>query len=250
MPWLERVRSDSAVLLRLARGMPRRGDPGERLQRFYAGQADSYDAFRERLLAGRRELIESLRLKARAHVVELGAGTGANVDWFEPARRADCTFELVDLCRPLLEVAARRHAGRANISIVEADAATWQSARKADLVLLSYALSMMPHWRAVLANCDALLAPRGRIAVVDFYVSAREPRAGLVRHSAPERWFWPRWFRHDGVELSPDRLAALRAAFPTHRLSEHRHALPYLRALSVPYFRFVGERAPFDLLTW
>lgn len=238
---LEALNDEFRVLRQLARGMPRRGSHVERLAAFYGGQAGAYDRFRERLLAGRAELITPLAVKAGAHIVELGAGTGRNLDFFAPAVRQDCRFSLVDLCAPLLAQARLRVAGRVNVDVVEADAAAWQPAQPADLVLLSYALSMMPSWRGVIANARRMLAPHGRIAVVDFYVSASAPAPGLSRHGALTRAFWPRWFAHDGVQLGPERLDELRQQFPRHALVEDRHAVPYLPGLRVPHFRFVGQ---------
>ena len=52
---LDALRADAGVLLSLLRGMPRSATHEERLQAFYAPQAAHYDAFRERLLQGRRE---------------------------------------------------------------------------------------------------------------------------------------------------------------------------------------------------
>jgi S-adenosylmethionine-diacylgycerolhomoserine-N-methlytransferase len=65
---------DAQVLLRLLRGQPRRGTLAERLEAFYAPQAEHYDAFRKRLLHGRAELMGRLDPRPGDHVVELGAG--------------------------------------------------------------------------------------------------------------------------------------------------------------------------------
>jgi S-adenosylmethionine-diacylgycerolhomoserine-N-methlytransferase len=238
---LEALNDEFRVLRQLLRGMPRRGSHGERLAGFYAGQAGAYDRFRERLLAGRAELIAPLALQPGAHVVELGAGTGRNVQFFPADTQARCRFTLVDLCAPLLAQARQRVAGRANVCVVEADATAWQPAQPADLVLLSYALSMMPSWRGVIANARRMLAPGGRVAVVDFYVSAATPAPGLSRHGLFTRAFWPRWFAHDGVQLGPERLDELRQQFPRHTLVEDAHPVPYLPGLRVPHFRFVGS---------
>ena len=73
---------DLAVIRQLLRGEPRGGDHKDRLERFYGPQADAYDRFRERLLHGRRELIEALPAGTGAHVVELGGGTGRNLEFF------------------------------------------------------------------------------------------------------------------------------------------------------------------------
>lgn len=242
MRWSEGVR-EAGVLLKLLRGMPGQGSHASRLDRFYTGQADHYDAFRKKLLGGRRALIESLDVRAGMHIVEIGAGTGSNVGFFDDARQSDCGFTLVDLCTPLIEQAKARFRDRANVSVLRADATRLRLERPADIVLLSYALTMMPTWDEVLRRATALLAPHGQIAVVDFYLlDATPPSACLARHRAVERLFWRRWFRHDGVELDQRRLERLLQLFPDHDLTEHRHRLPWMAGLSVPYYRFVGRR--------
>ena len=51
-----RLASDLRVLYHLALKPVRGADHAARLDSFYAGQAEAYDAFRKRLLAGRAEL--------------------------------------------------------------------------------------------------------------------------------------------------------------------------------------------------
>lgn len=243
MRLLEPLNDEFRVLRQLLRGMPRSGSHRERLDGFYAGQAAAYDRFRERLLAGRADLVAAIDLQPGEHLVELGAGTGRNLGFFSQAQRQQCRFSLVDLCTPLLQQARERCAGRANIEVISADAAEFSPRQPAQVVMLSYALTMMPAWRAVLANAQRMLAPGGRIAVVDFYVSAAHAVPGLRQHAAATRAFWPRWFAHDGVQLDPHRLDDLRARFPCHSLVEDRHAVPYLPLLRVPHYRFVGKQA-------
>ena len=72
---------DGRVLLRLLRGQPRAANHADRLEAFYAPQAEHYDRFRERLLHGRRELIERLDPRPGQSVVELGGGTGRNLEF-------------------------------------------------------------------------------------------------------------------------------------------------------------------------
>jgi hypothetical protein len=102
---------------------------------------------------------------------------------------------------------------------------------------------MIPDWRGAIDNAVSQLAPGGALAVVDFYVSAANPDPGLERHSGLVRWFWPRWFGHDGVELDHRRLDHLRRILPDHCLVEASAGVPYLPGLKVPYYRFVGRRA-------
>jgi S-adenosylmethionine-diacylgycerolhomoserine-N-methlytransferase len=242
---------DTRVLWSMLRGQPRRGSHAERLAAFYGPQAGEYDAFRERLLHGRAEMIHGLMdaLQARrgslagAHLVELGGGTGRNLLYFGDRLDELGRVDLVDLCAPLLAEARRRFAHRGAIHITEADACTWRPEEAVDAVYFSYALTMIPDWRAALDNAIAMLKPGGVLGVVDFYVSDAHPAPGLARHDAFTRFFWPRWFAHDGVHPHPSHLRALRERLPDHRLQESTAAVPYLPLLRVPFYRFIGLNA-------
>jgi S-adenosylmethionine-diacylgycerolhomoserine-N-methlytransferase len=233
--------SDARILLHLLRGQPRRGSHAERLQAFYAPQANAYDNFRERLLHGRQALIELLAPRAGECVVELGAGTGRNLLFFGERLAGLQQATLVDLCPALLEQARARTAAMANVRVIEDDATRWQPEQPVDCVYLSYALTMIPDWRAAIDNAIAMLRPGGRLGVVDFYVSAPHPAAGLARHGPLTRWFWPRWFSHDGVHPTPEHLDLLRERLPRHQLVESRAPVPYLPGLRMPYYCFVGH---------
>ncbi|MDD4880896.1 MAG: class I SAM-dependent methyltransferase [Gallionellaceae bacterium] len=229
--------ADARVLWRMLRGQPRHGNHAERLAGFYAPQADRYDSFRARLLHGRAELIEALEIPAGARVVELGAGTGSNLEALDracPLARL-ASVQLVDLCPPLLAVARRRVAGLGNVEVIEADATAWRPAQPVDRVYLSYALTMMPDWQAVLANAHAMLAPGGRLGVVDFHLPEAAGRM--------EKAFWRRWFGHDGVHLSGRHLPALRSLCRESLVRERRAALPYLPVVRAPYYLYVGTKA-------
>lgn len=126
--------------------------------------------------------------------------------------------------------------------MVEADATAWRPDAPVDCVYFSYALTMTPDWRAALANALSMLKPGGLPGVVDFYTSAAQPAAGLVRHGTFTRDFWPRWFAHDGVHLDPAHLATLRESLPAHELAERRTTMPYLPRIRVPYYVLVGQR--------
>jgi S-adenosylmethionine-diacylgycerolhomoserine-N-methlytransferase len=235
-------RGDAQVLLRLLRGQPRRGSLAERLQAFYGPQAAHYDAFRERLLHGRAELMERLSPAPGAWLVELGAGTGRNLDFLGERLGSLGRVELVDLCPALLEQARRRTRTLSNVRVIEGDAVSYRPERPVDCVYFSYSLTMIPDWEGALHNAVAMLRPGGRLGVVDFYVSARAPEPGLIRHGPLTRWFWPRWFGHDGVHPNPAHLPTLRRLLADHGVTEHRAPVPYLPGLRVPYYCFVGCR--------
>jgi S-adenosylmethionine-diacylgycerolhomoserine-N-methlytransferase len=240
----ESPRGDFAILRQMLRGIPRDGTHAQNLQNFYAAQAPDYDRFRERLLHGRAELIAKLAmsLPPQARIVELGGGTGRNVEFFE-AKLADiAALDLVDLCPALLARARERLAPFPNVRVVEADATTFKPCMPVDCVYFSYALTMIPDWRAAIANAIAMLKPGGQLGVVDFYHSSRNPLPQHRRHDAFTRHFWRRWFAHDGVRLDPEHLKLLCAEMPQHELIEERAPVPYLPGLRVPYYIFVGRK--------
>jgi S-adenosylmethionine-diacylgycerolhomoserine-N-methlytransferase len=242
------IGSDARVLVQLLRGQPRRGPLAERLQAFYAPQAGHYDRFRERLLHGRRQLIERLDPPPGARLVELGAGTGRNLLFFGPRIGKFAQVDLVDLCPALLDQARERSRHWPNVRTQEADVLCYRPEQPVDCVYFSYSLTMIPDWRGALENALAMLRPGGVLGVVDFYVSEPDPAPGLVRHRALSRWFWPRWFAHDGVRPDSRHLPALRQLLPDHRLQECTAPVPYLPGLRVPYYLFVGRRREMEEL--
>lgn len=235
--------SDARILASMARGLPRRGTHADALAAFYGPQADRYDAFRERLLQGRDRLVSHLPVAPGDHLVELGGGTGRNLDFFGARLDVAARVDLVDVCAPLLDIAHRRLAGRKNVRVITADATSYRPDRAADCVFFSYALTMIPDWRAAVHNAIGMLRPGGTIGVVDFYVSEAHPEAGLARHGWLTRYGWPAWFRHDGVHLSADHLPYLRERVHTVDLEEHRARVPYVPVVTVPYYIFIGRKA-------
>ena len=231
-----RVLADARVLLALAKGAGGAGAHHERLERFYGPQAGDYDRFRERLLPGRRELIAALPVAAGARVVELGGGTGRNAEFFGERLATFARLDIVDLCAPLLAVAEERHAFRNNVRCTMADATRWRPKAPVDAVYISYALTMIPDWRAAIDNAAAMLAPGGVLGVVDFHVARHHHRLTRV--------FWPRWFAHDGVHLSEHHVPYLRWRVDQIHYEEHRTTVPYLPGASVPYYLFLGRKRP------
>ncbi|GAB4132488.1 class I SAM-dependent methyltransferase [Thermopirellula anaerolimosa] len=242
------VLADIKILYRMVFHPGRGADHAERLESFYAAQADNYDSFRKRLLQGREELWRALGIPQDGVWVDLGAGTGANAENFGPGIENLRRIHLVDLSPSLLEVAKRRIADRgwSNVVTHVADATRFRPEEPADVVTFSYSLTMIPDWFAALENAFAMLKPGGRIGVVDFYVSRKFPAEGLRRHGTFSRLFWTFWFNYDNVFPSPDHIPYLQRHFDTVLLEEHRAKVPYLPFAKAPYYIFVGQKPAED----
>lgn len=230
----ESIASDLRVISSMIRGRRAGDSHASRLDAFYAAQAGDYDRFRERLLHGRKELIARLPLPPRACVAEIGAGTGRTAAWFGPRLDDMRQLDLVDLCTPLLDEARKRFAGRHNVRIVEADACEYVSDEPLDAVYFSYSLTMIPDWRRTVERALAMLAPDGVIGAVDFTV--------MPWHSEVARWFWPRWFGHDGVHLDGDHVELLLARTSCVHLRFSHGAVPWMPGLRVPWYLYIGRK--------
>ena len=149
--------------------------PDERMDRIYRRQRHVYDVTRKYYLLGRDRLIQRLNPPAGGRVLEIGCGTARNLI---VAARAhpDVRFFGIDISSEMLETARRlveREGLATDIRLARADATTFDPALLFGVpgfsrIFVSYSLSMMPGWQAVLERALGWLAPGGELHVVDF----------------------------------------------------------------------------------
>lgn len=209
--------------------------------------------------------------------VDIGGGTGWNIEAMSQFVDVPTFFDsvyLVDFSPSLCEVARKRFArlGWTNVRIVCQDARTFRledhepilhserprspevayfSQEKprhigANLITMSYSLSMIPDYYSVVDSLTSLLAPNGIIGVVDFYVqsqvdiSFRNYTGGLIdRHvNFLGRTFWRAWFDIDRVALEPGRRDYLEYRFGTVLNVNTRNYV----LCAIPYHIWLGTR--------
>ena len=101
---------------------------------------------------------------------------------------------------------------------------------------------MTANWRKTICNAVRMLRPGGTLGVVDFFVSEATPPPGEARHSWISRQFWPRWFAHDGVHLTPEHRRVLGDCTDALHLEQHTAPVPWLPLLRVPYYLYIGRK--------
>lgn len=240
------VLKDLKILYHLAL-RPVRGDShAQRMESFYSGQATAYDDFRKRLLHGREQLFQKIPISEGDVWVDLGGGTGGNLEFVADRVGKLKQAYVVDLSPSLLKVARQRFDanGWQHVSAVEADATAWKPpSGTVQVVTFSYSLTMIPDWFAAIDNAIDMLAPGGLLGVVDFYVSRKHPAQERTRHSWFTRAFWPVWFSMDNVFLCPDHLPYLQSRLETVWCNESRSKVPYIPFLRTPYYQFIGRKS-------
>lgn len=147
----------------------------ELMDRVYRHQRHIYDATRKYYLLGRDHLIARLDPPDGGHVLELGCGTGRNLIAAAKAYRQARLYG-VDISHQMLSTARRNIAGpglygrillaRDDATGVDPTAAF--GVQRFDRVFFSYSLSMISPWRQALAHGADLVAPGGRLSLVDF----------------------------------------------------------------------------------
>lgn len=237
--------SDLRVLYHLTLAPVRGSSHAQRMESFYSGQAAEYDEFRKRLLSGREDLFAAIDVPEDGVWVDMGGGTGSNLELLGDRIERLRKVYVVDLSSSLLGQVRHRAKQRGwdHVETVQADATAFTPPEEqVDLVTFSYSLTMIPDWFAALSQARQLLRPGGQIGVVDFYVSRKYPDSEMHRHGWLTRTFWPIWFASDNVHLSPDHLPFLRHHFTQHQLSECMGKIPLFPLVRAPYYWFVGTR--------
>ncbi|RYN78272.1 hypothetical protein AA0120_g11018 [Alternaria tenuissima] len=212
--------------------------------------------------------------------VDIGGGTGHNVEQmnaFVPVASFFRAVYVVDLSPSLCEMARKRFArlGWTNVKVICQDARAFRlhehepqayerkeiisqgqtvrdldenaDAGGAELVTMSYALSMIPEFYPVIDSIDSLMSPNGVIGVVDFYVQnqvdfmGRNYMGGAIdRHCMwISRVFWRTWFEIDRVNLEPARRDYLEYRFGTVLSINARNNF-FGTGIKLPYFIWLG----------
>lgn len=192
--------------------MDRTLDHGALMDRIYRWQRrfGFYDLTRKYYLVGRDPLIAGLAPPPGGTVLEIGCGTGRNL--VHAARLyPGVALHGIDISREMLAAAGaavERNGLRGRVRLARADAAGFDPAatfgcEAYDRIFISYAVSMIPQWRAVMEAAARRLAPGGELHIADF-----GDMAGLPGWSKAAMYTWLRWYH---VTPRPDLFGAAAA---------------------------------------
>ncbi|KAM0721080.1 hypothetical protein Q7P37_003366 [Cladosporium fusiforme] len=217
------------------------------------------------------------QIRSKPIWVDIGGGTGWNIEQMQQQLDVPTFFHaiyLVDLSTSLCDVARERfhRLGWKNVHVICEDARRFRlsdyetgvsddkahfSIGKsaydedahdfigADLLTMSYSLSMIPEFHPAIDSVSNLLAKNGIVGVVDFYVQnqvefqSRNYIGGAINRHCMwiSRVFWRTWFELDRVNLDSARRDYIEYKFGTILSTNRRCRLMGFR---IPYYIFVG----------
>ncbi|MCO5155433.1 MAG: class I SAM-dependent methyltransferase [Aquamicrobium sp.] len=188
--------------------MDRTLDHGALMDRVYRWQRrfGFYDLTRKYYLLARDPMIAGLAPPPGGAMLEIGCGTGRNL--VRAARLyPGVALHGIDISREMLTAAGaavERNGLRGRVRLALADAAGFDPAttfgrENYDRIFISYAVSMIPQWRAVVEAAARRLAPGGALHIADF-----GDMAALPAWSRAAMHTWLRWYH---VTPRPDLFA-------------------------------------------
>lgn len=150
-------------------------DHAAHMDGIYRYQRYIYDLTRKYYLLGRDRMIADLKPPLGGTVLEIGCGTGRNLI-LAAKRYPDARFYGFDISEMMLAT-ARANIAKAGLSeritVAQGDASAFDTTAMFQLptfdrVFISYALSMIPPWKAALPLAIRATRPGGRLHIVDF----------------------------------------------------------------------------------
>lgn len=192
--------------------------PSIHMDRMYRNQRRIYDATRAYYLLGRNQLLDGLNAGPGTTVLEIACGTARNLlraAEFYP----EATLYGIDISSEMLitarkSVAKSRHSQRIKLALADAtrfDAMALFGVERADRIVISYALSMIPPWHAALDEALLHVDPGGSLHIVDFGTMDGIPH--------PARRALVAWLEHFDVTPRRNLEAVCEAAAARHGMT-------------------------------
>jgi len=178
--------------------------------------------------AGLREIRRDLLSEASGRTVEIGAGTGANLELYPAAAHHLALVEPGPHMRRRLDPRAREAAPAVEVIAAPAESLPFED-DEFDTAVFTLALCTVPDPEAALAEAARVLKPSGKLLFLE-HVRSNSPRLAQWQDRLESVWR----FLGDGCHCNRDTVATIKASPLRLERVEHGRlpkALPLIRPL-------------------
>ena len=141
----------------------------QKISRRYDWHMKVYNLIGMRIAKYRRHAVGLLKLKPGDCVVDLGCGTGLSFPHIMDRIGPDGHLIGVDMTAGMLACARERcdRAGWKNVELVQSEIGSYLFPEKIDAVISTGVMGYVPEYDRVIQNAAQVLAPDGRLVIVD-----------------------------------------------------------------------------------
>jgi demethylmenaquinone methyltransferase/2-methoxy-6-polyprenyl-1,4-benzoquinol methylase len=117
----------------------------------------------------RRRAAQMTAVRPGDHVLEIGCGTGRNLQFLSEAAGPNGRVYGVDLSQGMLDKAREfcTQRGLENVTLIHGDALEFRPTQPLDGVMFGLSYNTMPNHKAMLRHALSLLRPGGRVVIMD-----------------------------------------------------------------------------------
>ena len=156
----------------------------------------------------RKKAIASLKLSGNSAVLDVACGIGLNFKFIESYLQNGGRLVGVDISSESLKLARKRIAKNkwTNIELVNMSITDYEPDDFYDAVLITFAMDIIPDYRAAIDRVYNLLKPQGRFAMIGMKLNPRMPYRLLNPYI---NWFYKR----TGIDVNRDIFAYIESKF-------------------------------------
>lgn len=190
------------------------------MENYYRFHAAIYDLSRPFFLYDRDKTLKELSVRPGQTVLDVGCGTGWNLPHLVRKIGETGKVYALDCSESMLKKTEEKIIKNKwkNVILINNYAEKYILPEKADLILFSYSLTMIPDWKKALDNGIKNLKDQGKLVILDFYVWYK------IKKLYP---LWKRWLKVNHVNISDEPAGYLREKAREYKLSLFRGGYNY-----------------------
>ena len=210
------------------------------MNRYYYNQTKDYDAYQFNILHGKKNMMYGIPFKKDMNILLLAGGTGDVLDYITDFIPQCKQITISDISFPMIQEARKKINKHkwTNVRAIQCDATKLQEKNKYDLIIISYAITMIPDWEKTLSNCKNALKDGGYLACSDFTID--------ITQNWISQQFWKFMLSFNRIYLTADHIHHLKKLFHIRYGKLEYGGFPMIPFLKCPYYYAIFQNKKDD----